>query len=48
MSWRDQASRFLTLLRALTYRDLKARYARSTLGVVWIFGMGRTKPGAWR
>jgi lipopolysaccharide transport system permease protein len=37
MSWRDQASRFLTLLRALTYRDLKARYARSTLGVVWIF-----------
>lgn len=37
MSWRDQVSRFLTLLRALTYRDLKARYARSTLGVVWIF-----------
>lgn len=37
LSWRDQVSRFLTLLRALTYRDLKARYARSTLGVVWIF-----------
>lgn len=37
IGWRDQVSRFLTLLRALTYRDLKARYARSTLGVVWIF-----------
>jgi lipopolysaccharide transport system permease protein len=37
MSWRHQVSRFWTLLRALVYRDLKARYARSALGWVWIF-----------
>lgn len=37
MSRLEQIVRFWTLLKALTYRDLRARYARAALGWIWIF-----------
>jgi ABC-type polysaccharide/polyol phosphate export permease len=37
MSRWEEVTRFWTLLKALTYRDLRARYARAALGWIWIF-----------